>query len=205
MRRPIATTQPSCAARASSTAASSPHDAPLGLIVPSSLVAPKTLRRFAPQSELPDGITALRFSRAAAAHSSSATRSVARKRGAEAPGHRTPLRRLRPRDGRPISPRSFNLRNMCRSKHRERKRTVSRLKLCSLIRMLVAMAGCQTPESCFLAALLVAGASAPTAETAALGCAKRPMPLVPNMGTGASRCWCHCVPGALHVPDGSRV
>src|SRR5436305_1367328 len=51
---------PSHAARASSTAAGSPHDAPFVRIASSALVAPKTLRRCAPQSELPDGITFFR-------------------------------------------------------------------------------------------------------------------------------------------------
>ena len=52
------------AGRASSTAASSPHDAPFAHPARSPLVAPKTLRRFAPQGELVVGRTALRFSRA---------------------------------------------------------------------------------------------------------------------------------------------
>src|SRR5438552_18008062 len=46
------------AGRASSTAASSPHDAPFAHPARSRLVAPKTLRRFAPQGELVVGRTA---------------------------------------------------------------------------------------------------------------------------------------------------
>src|SRR5262245_39549120 len=48
------------AERASSTAASSPHDAPFARPARSRLVAPKTLRRFAPQGELVVGRTFFR-------------------------------------------------------------------------------------------------------------------------------------------------
>src|SRR5438874_1121369 len=70
------------AARASSTAASSPHDAPSVADRRSALVAPKTLRRCAPQSELPDGITFFR-SAARGLHMPAAERHAACRAAAE--------------------------------------------------------------------------------------------------------------------------
>jgi hypothetical protein len=56
-----------------------------------------------------DGPTALRFSRARSPARGCATRSVAQKRGAEAPGQRTSARRLLARVGPPVNLRSCRL------------------------------------------------------------------------------------------------
>src|SRR5438270_7391889 len=72
------------------------------LIVRSALVAPKTLRRCAPQSELPDGITDLALSGRVPSNGSSATHRVALCKAARPPGQATARGPLQCRVGPPV-------------------------------------------------------------------------------------------------------
>src|SRR5262249_38684846 len=98
----------------------------------------------------------------------------------QAPGHEAGARRLRPRDGRPVSLLSFRLRYTCRPTGEENEADRSNIETVFAGRTPLAMARRQTLEACFLAALLMAGASVPAAESVALGCAKRLTRLVPS-------------------------
>ena len=92
------------AARASSTAASSPHDALFALIVLSQLVASKTLRRFAPQGFYTKGRhNVLSLSRARPSCGGQTDTRTGEARGASAPDQRTAASRLLRR----VGPRGF--------------------------------------------------------------------------------------------------
>jgi len=121
------------------------------------------------------GSAARAFQRAAARRKASRQSEAARP-----PGQRTGARRLRPRDGRPDSPVLVQFAQHVQTDVETKRSSVGRrLQPCLRIEPPWLWRGAKR-ETCFLAAPRMAGASAPAAETAALGCAMRLTRFVPN-------------------------